>query len=170
MKNKIILEEMYNDTEFQEYIKELNENEAVQSMKKYIQHGSTTTYEHCLNVSYISYKIAKKLNLDARSTARAALLHDLFLYDWHKTTEKKPLFKKHGFTHAKTALDNACKYFDLNNIEKDIIAKHMWPLTFRHVPKYKESVIVTLVDKRCSTIETFAPLFKHKESKKVTSK
>lgn len=170
MKNEIILEEIYNDTEFQEYIKELNENEAVQSMKKYIQHGSTTTYDHCLNVSYISYKIAKKLNLDTRSTARAALLHDLFLYDWHKTTEKKPLFKKHGFTHAKTALDNACKYFDLNNIEKDIIAKHMWPLTFRHVPKYKESIIVTLVDKRCSTIETFAPLFKHKESKKVTSK
>ncbi len=170
MKNEIILEEMYNDTEFQEYIKELDENESVQSMKKYIQHGSTTTYEHCLNVSYISYKIAKKLNLDARSTARAALLHDLFLYDWHKTTEKKPLFKKHGFTHAKTALDNACKYFDLNDIEKDIIAKHMWPLTFRHVPKYKESIIVTLVDKRCSTIETFAPFFKHRQAKKVTSK
>ncbi len=170
MKNEIRLEEMYIDTEFQEYIRELDENEAVQSMKQYIQHGTTTTYEHCLNVSYISYKIAKKLNLDARSTARAALLHDLFLYDWHKTTEKKPLFKKHGFTHAKTALDNACKYFELNEIEKDIIAKHMWPLTFRHIPKYKESVIVTLVDKRCSTIETFAPLLRSKESKKVTSK
>lgn len=170
MKNDIRLEEMYNDTKFQEYIKELNENKAVQSMKKYIQHGTTTTYEHCLNVSFISYKIAKKLNLDARSTARAALLHDLFLYDWHKTTEKKPLFKKHGFTHAKTALDNACKYFDLNDIEKDIIAKHMWPLTFRHVPKYKESIIVTLVDKHCSTIETFAPLFRHRQAKKVTSK
>ena len=170
MKNDIRLEEMYNDTEFQEYIKELNENEAVQSMKKYIQHGTTTTYEHCLNVSYISYKIAKKLNLDARSTARAALLHDLFLYDWHKTTEKKPLFKKHGFTHPFVALENAKKYFKLNEIETDIIAKHMWPLTFRHVPKYKESLIVTSVDKYCSTKETFEPLIYKIQNKNVQTK
>ena len=72
--------------------------------------------------------------------------------------EKKPLFQKHGFTHPKVALDNAVKYFNLNNIEKDIIEKHMWPLTIRKVPKYKESVIVTMVDKYCSTQETFAPL------------
>ncbi len=157
-KEDIKLEEMNNDILFHEYIDELLYSDAVQSMKQYIQHGSTTTFEHCLNVSYISYKIAKKLNLDAKSTARAALLHDLFLYDWHNQ-EKKPLFEKHGFTHPKTALNNACKYFCLNDIEKDIISKHMWPLTLRQVPKYKESIIVTSVDKYCSTKETFAPLF-----------
>ena len=72
--------------------------------------------------------------------------------------EKKPLFQKHGFTHPRTALENACKYFNLNEIEKDIIEKHMWPLTLRKVPKYKESVVVTMVDKYCSTKETFSPL------------
>ena len=44
--------------------------------------------------------------------------------------------------------------FCLNVIEKDIIEKHMWPLTIR-LPKYKESFIVSFVDKYCSTAEIF---------------
>ena len=147
------------DEEYNDYIKELINNPIVLSMKQYIQHGNTTCFDHCACVSYLSYKIAKKLNLDAKSTARAALLHDLFLYDWHLNHDKTPFFKKHGFTHPKKALDNAVKYFTLNEIEKDIILKHMWPLTFRHIPKYKESIVVTMVDKYCSTKETFEPLY-----------
>lgn len=166
---KFKLSDIENDEEYLECIKDLLCNEAVKSMDNYIQHGTTTTLEHCLTVSYISYKIAKKFNLDARSTARAGLLHDLFLYDWHKVIEKKPLFKKHGFTHPQVALKNACKYFNLNDIEKDIISKHMWPLTFRHVPKYKESIIVTTVDKYCSTKETFAPLVHRIKNRKYNS-
>ncbi len=161
MKIKEILSEtisQINDARYQYYVSDLIENDVVLSMKNYIQHGTTTTFDHCLSVSYYSYKIAKKFNLDARSVARAGLLHDLFLYDWHKVMEKKPLFQKHGFTHPKAALDNAVKYFNLNDIEKDIIEKHMWPLTLRKVPKYRESIIVTMVDKYCSTRETFAPL------------
>ena len=146
------------DKRYMYYVSDLIENEVVLSMKNFIQHGSTTCCDHCLSVSYYSYKIAKKFNLDAKSAARAGLLHDLFLYDWHKVLEKKPLFQKHGFTHPRTALENACKYFNLNEIEKDIIEKHMWPLTLRKVPKYKESVVVTMVDKYCSTKETFSPL------------
>lgn len=152
------LYDIKDDTEYLECISELLNNDVVRSMNNYIQHGTTTTFDHCLKVSYESYKIAKKLGLDYKSTARAALLHDLFLYDWHKNTEKKPLFQKHGFTHPITALENATKYFNLNDIEKDIIAKHMWPLTFRHIPRYKESMVVTMVDKHRSTIETFEPL------------
>jgi uncharacterized protein len=150
--------EIENDKEYLDYISDLMDSKVVKSMKNYIQHGSTTTLDHCINVSYISYKIAKRLNLDAKSTARAGLLHDLFLYDWHKVEEKQPLFKKHGFTHPFVALKNARKYFLLNEIETDIIATHMWPLTFRHVPKHKESFVVTFVDKYCSTKETFEPL------------
>ncbi|MBO5478048.1 MAG: HD domain-containing protein [Clostridia bacterium] len=146
------------DNEYNEFVADILNNPVVTSMKEYIQHGNTTCYDHCVSVSYTSYKIAKYLKLDAKSTARAALLHDLFLYDWHKVMEKKPLFEKHGFTHPQTALDNAIKYFDLNDIEKDIIVKHMWPLTFRKVPKYRESLVVTFVDKYCSTNETFEPL------------
>lgn len=165
-----LLSDIEKDKEYLEDVKELLENDAVKSMHNYIQHGTTTTFDHCLSVSYLSYKLAKKLNLDAKSTARAGLLHDLFLYDWHKVAHNKPLFEKHGFTHPQVALNNACKYFELNEIEKDIIAKHMWPLTLTHVPKYKESMVVTMVDKYCSTKETFAPLTNRVKSFKFKTK
>jgi uncharacterized protein len=41
----------------------------------------------------------------------------------------------------------------MNNIEKDIIEKHMWPLTLR-LPRYKESYVVLMVDKYCAFSET----------------
>ena len=45
--------------------------------------------------------------------------------------------------------------YNVNRIEADIISKHMFPLTFTP-PKYKESVIVCLVDKFCSIYEVFS--------------
>ncbi len=144
--------------EYNKLVSDLIGNQIVLEMMDYIQHGTTSCYEHCINVSYYSYKLAKKLNLDVKSVARAALLHDLFLYDWHTAPQIKNLFKKHGFTHPKKALENANKYFDLNIKEKDIILKHMWPLTIK-LPKYKESYIIILMDKYCCLLETFYPIF-----------
>ena len=126
-------------------------------MDNYIQHGSTSTLDHCIRVSYRSYKIAKVFKMDYKSAARAGLLHDLFLYDWHNQPRKK-LLEKHGYTHPRTALNNAINNFELNNREKDIILKHMWPLTLRSVPKYKESFLVSMVDKCSSCGETLIPL------------
>ena len=146
------LSEIENDKEYLEYVADLLNSEIVKSMDKYIQHGTTTTLEHCINVSYISYKLAKKFHLDAKSTARAGLLHDLFLYDWHTEKKTKKLFEKHGFTHPQIALSNATKIFNLNEVEEDIILKHMWPLTMA-LPKYKESFIIILVDKISCILE-----------------
>ena len=153
------IREKYNitDPNYYEIIKDIIESDLVQSMDKYIQHGNTTTLRHCITVSYLSYRIAKKLDLDFVSVARAGLLHDFYLYDWHDLPKEKNLFKKHGFTHPKKAFENANKYFKMNEIEKDIIVKHMWPLTLRSIPKYRESVIVSLVDKYLSTKETVSP-------------
>ena len=39
--------------------------------------------------------------------------------------------------------------------EKDIIKKHMWPLTISAVPMCREAWIVTMADKWCSLMETF---------------
>lgn len=153
--------------EYYEIVEDLITNEIVLSMKNYIQHGSTTTLEHCVAVSYYSYKMAKKMKIDYKACARAGLLHDLFLYDWHTNPEKMPLFKKHGFTHPMRALNNANKYFKLSEKEKDIISKHMWPLTLFQIPKYKESYVVSLADKKCSTLETFEPLFSLKKKSKI---
>jgi Predicted HD superfamily hydrolase len=117
----------------------------------FIQHGNISVLEHSLSVAYMSLWLVKKLhlNVDKKSLVRGALLHDYFLYDWH-TNNGHPL---HGFTHPKTALDNANRDFHINKIESDIILKHMFPLNIKP-PMYKESMIVCLADKISATIET----------------
>ena len=145
------------DKTYYKCIEDLISNELVLSMKEYIQHGKTTTLDHCIAVSYNAYKLAKVLNLDFKSVARGALLHDFYLYDWHNLPKEKHFFKQHGFVHAKVAKENALKYFELNEVEVDIIEKHMWPLNITKMPMYRESVLVTLVDKYVSTNETVAP-------------
>ncbi len=140
------------DIEFQEIIKPLIANETVQQMKNFKQHYETTCFEHCYMASYYCYLICKKYNLDYKSATRAAMLHDLFLYDWRK--KQFDIKGLHAFTHGKTACKNACKIFNLNNKEKDIIIKHMWPVTLA-LPKSPEAFILTFVDKYCALSESF---------------
>jgi uncharacterized protein len=135
--------------EYEKCIGDIIQNEAVRSMKNIIQHSDVSCLEHCLFVSYSGYLICERFGLDYRSAARGGLLHDFFLYDWHIKETHKGL---HGFNHPHTALENAEKHFCLNDIEKDIIKKHMWPLTVR-IPRYKESFIVSLADKYYSFLE-----------------
>lgn len=143
------------DKEFQDIISEIIENDTVQQMKNYKQHYNTTCYEHCYMASYICYLICKKYHLDYHSAARAAMLHDLFLYNWR---ERQPNRKGlHAFTHGKLAVENASKLFDLNKKEKDIIKKHMWPVTIEF-PRSIEGFILTFVDKYCAMAETFEVL------------
>ncbi len=135
---------IYNDKEYMDIVKDIISNELVQEMKKYRQHFELSCFDHCLYVSYNLYIICKKRKWDYRSAARAGLMHDLFLYDWRKRQEgRKGL---HAFTHPRTAYENAMKVTKLNDREKDIILKHMWPLTIK-LPKYKESYLITYVDK-----------------------
>lgn len=144
---------MKEDKEFELIIEDIISNQAVQEMKKYRQHYNTSCFEHCTNVARISYNICKKLKLDYRAVARAAMLHDLFLYDWRVRQEgRKGL---HAFKHPKVALENASKLFRLSKKEQDIILKHMWPLTIK-LPRYPESYVVTLVDKYSTISESFA--------------
>ena len=56
--------------------------------------------------------------------------------------------------HPITALVNATHLFTLNDKEKDIIVKHMWPLT-PALPKYAESFVVSTADKMCALAEIF---------------
>ena len=79
--------------------------------------------------------------MDYRAAARAGLLHDLFLYDWH--TEKNHI---HGYTHPRVAMNNAVKYFDITPKEQNIILRHMWPLT-PVPPKSREGMVIVYADK-----------------------
>lgn len=145
-------------TGYEEYysiVKDVMENETVQEMKKYRHHYDTNSYEHCFHVSYLNYKICKKLNFDYKSAARAGMLHDLFLYDWRRSRKELNLEGHHAFVHPKIAYRNASKIFELNEKEKDIILKHMWPLTLP-LPRYKETFVITISDKCSALYESFS--------------
>ena len=139
---------------YYELVSDLLDSEVVMQMKKYMHHGHTTCFQHCLNVSYYNYLICKLLSLDERAGARAGLLHDLFLYDWHDYVREKGQ-KMHGWTHAATALRNVNKYFEITPVEADIIEKHMFPMNIA-LPKYKETVVIIFVDKICGAWEVMA--------------
>ena len=137
--------------DFHKIIDDIINNDVVLEMKKFRQHCNVSCFAHCLNVSFVCYKVAKKLGLDYVSIARAGMLHDLFLYDWHGKKGNRKGF--HAFTHGRCALENAMKVFSLNEKEKDMIKKHMWPVT-PIPPKSIEGVILTFVDKYCAVKET----------------
>lgn len=138
-----------NREEFLACIADLIVQPEVQEMANVHQHVDVNCLEHCVFVSYISFLFCKRFGLNFVDAARGTLLHDLFLYDWHIKGSHKGL---HGFTHPKTALQNASKICDLTEKEKDIIVKHMWPLTIR-LPKYRESFVVSGADKLCALAE-----------------
>ena len=137
-----------------ETLKELNRQGRLQEEKLAKQHGSTSVYQHSINVAYLSLWLAGRLPLrtDRRALVRGALLHDYFLYDWHFKDLKNP-HKLHGFYHPSRALHNAQKEYTLTKRQEDIIKKHMWPLTVVP-PMCREAWIVTAADKYCSFMET----------------
>ena len=149
--------------EFEEIIQEFINNETVLSMKEYIQHSDVNCFEHCYDVAYNCYKVAKKLKLDYVSVTRAAMLHDMFLYDWHKEENRH---QGHAFKHAKKACENASKIFKLSDKEKDMIEKHMWPLTLR-IPKSKEGILLTFIDKYCTIKEEVDFIYRYLTRKKA---
>lgn len=153
------------DKKYMECVYDILSSKVFQSMREYIQHGNTTTLKHCLDVSYVSYRICRRYGLDYRSAARGGLLHDLFLYDWHGYA-KRTGNHFHGFTHPRVALHNANHYFELNNVEQDIIVKHMWPLTVIP-PKTMEGYVVMYADKYCGLFETVNRIKKSVEKRVI---
>ncbi|MDD3056693.1 MAG: hypothetical protein PHY87_00730 [Sphaerochaeta sp.] len=122
---------------------------------KTFRHHTNHIYDHAQRVSYLSYRISKALGLNFRAAARGGLLHDFFLYDWRerKATDEKR--SSHGKEHPYIALRNAQTYFEVDAREEDIITKHMFPKTLQ-LPRYPESVVVSLSDKISAIYEYLA--------------
>ena len=148
---------MNNKEKLEEIIAFLRENTRFDETKNFIQHGNTSVYTHVISVAKKSIEIAEKYNLkvDMDSMIRGALLHDYFLYDWHDGKRERWI---HGFTHPMKAYKNAKSEINLNRLERDIIIKHMFPLTIIP-PRYLESWIVTYSDKYVSAVETLSSRF-----------
>lgn len=121
----------------------------------HIQHGTVTVHNHVMDVARYSLILNKKLGLgcNKHDLIRGALLHDYFLYDWHDKEYLSQRKRLHGFWHPGIALRNAEKEYQLNDRQRDIIKKHMWPLSVVP-PMCREAWVVTAADKYCSLLET----------------
>ncbi len=126
-------------------------NEDVTRLKDCNHHFGKTRLDHVLQVSWMAFRLSRFLSLNTRETVRGALLHDLFYYDWLR---EGPRF--HGFRHPAIALKNAEMLTELSAKERDIIKRHMWPLTVIP-PRYPESWAVCISDIYCSWSDYIIP-------------
>ena len=134
------------DKEFLEIVQPILDLEEFNNTKFQRHHG-ITRYDHSMNVAYITYVVTKNLKLNYKEATFAALIHDFFNDEVKDENGYKRLVD-----HPKHALKNAMRYFELTDLQKDIIAKHMFPVTLTP-PKYKESILVSLIDKYSSINE-----------------
>ena len=101
------IENYVDKKEFFEIIQDIISNETIKQMKNFRQHCNTSCYQHCMQVAYYTYITCKKMKLDYVSATRAAMVHDLFLYDWRKKYRTVELPGLHAFVHPQIALKNA---------------------------------------------------------------
>ena len=123
-------------------------------MKEHLAHADVSTFDHSVNVARAcyTYVVDNKIKCDLKALIKAALLHDYYLYDWHKS----PKFTFHGFKHALTAAKNAERDYGITKKEKNIIESHMFPLNPLHFPRCREAWILIKFDRKCSLSEVFS--------------
>jgi len=133
--------------EFYSIVQDIVNNEEFNKLNNELHHG-ITAYAHSLRVAKWTYKVSKALRMkNMKKTTRAALLHDFYLGEDLDCNGFQKLRE-----HPKLALQNSMKYYELDNIQQDIIVNHMFPCTL-NLPKYKESYLVSTIDKIVSTYE-----------------
>jgi uncharacterized protein len=93
---------------------------------------------------------SRRSDIDYKALIRGALLHDYYLYDWHKSHKGHRL---HGYRHPSWALHNALLRYDLSPKERNIIRSHMFPLTIFHFPRSPEARIVAKMDHKEARVE-----------------
>ncbi len=153
-----------NSDGFFDLVGKLIETDEVQSLKEFEQHLEIDRLQHILGVSYLTYKICKKLGWDYEEATRAAVMHDLVYYDWRDGTTGA-WHKGHGYKHPIYAAMNAKELCpELTVKEENMIRCHMWPFTVVP-PKFKEGYIVLFSDKYCATREIFYSLSKKYKEK-----
>ncbi len=150
------------DQEYYTIVKDILDNEDYQKLKTRIHHGDNRM-DHCIRVSYLSYKLAKHSKMNRVSIARAALLHDFFLSNNQAMPHdlRRLILKE----HPKYACAFAKKYFELSPLEEDIILSHMYPLAKRK-PNYSESWLVLHIDNLVSIYDRCIASFISKIKKK----
>lgn len=134
--------------EFNSLVQDIVDNKRFNKLNTELHHG-ITRYEHSMRVARWTYKVCNFLKMKNKNdVTRAALLHDFYI--------NEELVSKRGSSklgeHPTVALENSKKYFKISNMQADIIKTHMFPCNF-DIPKYKESWLVSGIDKAVSTYE-----------------
>ena len=129
----------YDNNEFYNIINPILQNEEFLKLKKIAHHG-ITRFDHSMRVAYYTYIVTKRMNLNYKEATIAALLHDFFI---DEVKEMKSLSRLRK--HPSYALENAKKYYELSDMQEDIIIRHMFPITLTP-PRYLESWIVDIID------------------------
>lgn len=114
------------------------------------RHHTISRRQHVLNVSWYAFLAAKLCRMDIRAVARSGLLHDLYYYNFRDENFGK---SEHIYSHPRLALCNAKQLTGLSAKEEDIILNHMWPMCPTGGRHFKETYLVSCVDKFCCVIE-----------------
>lgn len=120
-------------------------NEDVIKLFNIKHHKNTNRLVHCLHVSYRCFLVSYRHQMDYVSAAIGGLLHDFCLTCKGEYT-RKTYEDIWCFYHPQIALKNTEKYFAITDITRDMIIKHMFPITLS-IPKYKETYLIAYWDK-----------------------
>lgn len=125
----------------------------IKAMENFTAHGHTSVYDHSVNVTKLSVKLARGARMKSwkfEHLVMAAMLHDFYLYDYHGRRRQDGF---HAWRHPERALSNAEELFDLTPDVKNAIRCHMFPGTLFHMPLYAIGWIVSIADKICAIRE-----------------
>ncbi len=141
------------DKEFLLLVETITKDETYRTLKHQRHHVKSNVYDHSLRVARLLHRHHKKhpSKNDPKALIRGALLHDYYLYD--RKGRNRPRF--HGASHPRLALSNALrKYPDLGKTERDMIRRHMFPLTLIP-PKTRGGWLLWYYDKVAAMQEFF---------------
>lgn len=122
--------------EFNDIISDILKNEEIIGLRYEYHHG-ISRLDHSLNVARLTFNMCKLFKIEKIEELQELL----YFMNFYKTGEDSSF---RG--HPTTAVNNAKRVFNVNDMQADIIYNHMFPATLR-VPKYKETWIVTTADK-----------------------
>lgn len=159
LQNEIDPREIKYLDEYKNITRDILSNKVFIKLHNITHHKHTTRLMHSLRVSFKSFVFCKKNNLNYKSAAKGALLHDFFLVKRNELCGISKFLIE--FRHPQMALGNSERYFELNDIEKDCIIHHMFPITLlpaRHI----EAWIIIFYDKYLAFYERFPERKPHK--------
>lgn len=134
----------------------------IQKMDKIAHHTKKIScLDHSIFVSYVGSLLAKRFHGNVRVVIKAGMLHDLYLCDWKEAGIG--LFQRLRI-HPQMAVENAAA-FELSPHEKEMIRRHMWPVTFTKFPRRKDEIILTAADKICTIAEVSGVYWRLKSSR-----